>query len=99
MSAAGTLRRDRVTTSTLGLPVLNIGVSKGSTYDRVLIFPTKAHAQYLKTADRSVLKVRERLCVAVARARHSIATDSRSRMDHASVHKGQKNGPDRMQND
>ena len=32
--------RDRRTTDTFGLPAMNIGVSKGSTFDRVLIVPT-----------------------------------------------------------
>ncbi|GAA4260030.1 UvrD-helicase domain-containing protein [Dactylosporangium darangshiense] len=65
--------RDRVTTSTLGMPALNIGVSKGSTYDRVLIFPTQPMLKYLKTADLSALKAPDRLYVAVTRARHSVA--------------------------
>jgi hypothetical protein len=65
--------RDRVTTPTLDLPALNIGVSKGSTYDRVLIFPTQPMLKYLKTADQSALKAPDRLYVAVTRARHSVA--------------------------
>lgn len=35
----------------LGLPALNIGVAKGSTYDRVLIFPTKPMRTYLRDGD------------------------------------------------
>ena len=46
---------------TLGLPAMNIGVSKGSTFDRVLIFPTKPITQYLMTRDHNCLKARERL--------------------------------------
>lgn len=65
--------RDSIRTSTLGLPALNIGVSKGSTYDRVLIFPTQPMLSYLRTADRSVLRAPDRLYVAVTRARHSVA--------------------------
>jgi ATP-dependent DNA helicase UvrD/PcrA len=52
---------------------MNIGVSKGSTFDRVLIFPTNPIRQYLITKDHTRLKARERLYVAVTRARHSVA--------------------------
>ncbi|MEU8010207.1 UvrD-helicase domain-containing protein [Micromonospora parva] len=65
--------RDWVRTPTLGLSALNIGVSKGSTYDRVLIFPTKPMLTYLRTADLSGLKAPDRLYVAVTRARYSVA--------------------------
>ncbi len=65
--------RDRRTTDTFGLPAMNIGVSKGSTFDRVLIFPTGPMRQYLDDADASKLKAPERLYVAVTRARHSLA--------------------------
>lgn len=59
--------------NTQGLPALNIGVSKGSTYDRVLIFPTTPMRQYLQHRDPSRLKAPEMLYVAVTRARHSVA--------------------------
>jgi DNA helicase II / ATP-dependent DNA helicase PcrA len=58
---------------TLGLQAMNIGVSKGSTFDRVLIFPTRPITQYLMTRDHTRLKARERLYVAVTRARYSVA--------------------------
>jgi DNA helicase-2/ATP-dependent DNA helicase PcrA len=58
---------------TFGLPALNIGVSKGSTYDRVLIVPTKPIRKYLQDRDHTALKSREMLYVAVTRARHSVA--------------------------
>lgn len=64
--------RDWIRTSTLDLSALNIGVSKGSTYDRVLIFPTQPMLNYLRTADLSALKAPDRLYVAVTRARHSV---------------------------
>ncbi|MGI5213418.1 UvrD-helicase domain-containing protein [Plantactinospora sp. CA-290183] len=64
--------RDRVTTPTLGLPAMNIGLSKGSTYDRVLIFPTQPMRKYLKTADLAALRAPDRLYVAVTRAKHSV---------------------------
>jgi DNA helicase-2/ATP-dependent DNA helicase PcrA len=66
------LRRDK-TTDTLGLPAINIGVSKGSTFDRVMIFTTEPMRRYIKERDHSKLKDRERLYVAVTRARHSVA--------------------------
>lgn len=65
--------RHSVKTTTLGLPALNFGVSKGCTYDRVLIFPTQPILKYLKTADLSGLKEPDKLYVAVTRARHSVA--------------------------
>jgi DNA helicase II / ATP-dependent DNA helicase PcrA len=65
--------RDRRTTDTLGLPAMNIGVAKGSTFDRVLIFPTSPMRQFLDDSDASKLKAPERLYVAVTRARHSVA--------------------------
>lgn len=66
------LRHDK-NTDTLGLPAMNIGVSKGSTFDRVMIFPTQPMLGYLKNRDVTKLKAPERLYVAVTRARHSVA--------------------------
>lgn len=66
------LRHSKVT-DTLGLPAINIGVSKGSTYNRVLLFPTKPMLQFIKDGDPSKLKDPERLYVAVTRARASVA--------------------------
>jgi hypothetical protein len=57
----------------MGLPALNIGLSKGSTYDRALSFPTKPMLAYLRTAEPDPLKAPDRLYVAVTRARHSVA--------------------------
>ncbi len=65
--------RDRKDKDTFGLPAMNIGVSKGSTFDRVLILPTSPMLQYLNHCDPSRLKSPERLYVAVTRARHSVA--------------------------
>ena len=65
--------RDSRVTPTLGLPAINIGVAKGSTYDRVLIFPTKPMLKYLMTADLSALRAVDRLYVAVTRAKYSVA--------------------------
>ncbi len=65
-------RRDR---DTLGLPAINIGVSKGSTFDRVLIFPTNPMKKFVNTGDLAALKpgARSSLYVAVTRARYSVA--------------------------
>lgn len=65
--------QDRKNTDTLGLPAMNIGVAKGSTFDRVLIFPTGPMKKYLQDGDSSKLKAPERFYVAVTRARYSVA--------------------------
>ena len=66
------LRYDK-NADTRGLPVTNIGVAKGSTHDRVVIFPTKPMVSYLEDGDASKLKAPEKLYVAVTRARFSVA--------------------------
>lgn len=66
------LRHDKGT-DTLQLPAINIGVSKGRTFDRVLIFPTKPMLRYLRDKDPKRLAAPERLYVAVTRARYSVA--------------------------
>jgi superfamily I DNA/RNA helicase len=58
---------------TQGLRAMNIGLSKGSTFDRVLIFPTTPIVNYLVSKDIAKLKARAHLYVAVTRARHSVA--------------------------
>jgi len=57
----------------MGLPARNIGVAKGSTYDRVLLFPTKPMLRFFDDGDPTKLKAPERLYVAVTRARFSVA--------------------------
>ncbi|MCH8823730.1 MAG: UvrD-helicase domain-containing protein [Planctomycetes bacterium] len=52
---------------------LNFGVAKGMECDRVLIVPTGPIKNYLKNGDLSVLKSKEKLHVAVTRAKHSVA--------------------------
>jgi hypothetical protein len=66
------LRHDK-NVDTMGLPAINIGVAKGSTFDRVMIFPTKPVLRYLEDKDETKLKAPERLYVAVTRARFSVA--------------------------
>jgi len=65
--------RDTKKADTLDFPAMNIGVAKGCTFDRVLIFPTKPMLMYLGDLDPSKLKAPERLYVAVTRARYSAA--------------------------
>jgi hypothetical protein len=66
------LRHDK-NVDTAGLPAMNIGVAKGSTFDRVMIFPTEPMLKYLKDRDATKLKAPERLYVAVTRAKFSVA--------------------------
>jgi DNA helicase-2/ATP-dependent DNA helicase PcrA len=66
------LRHDK-NADTKGLPAMNIGVAKGCTFDRVMIFPTKPVLTYLEDRDQTKLKAPERLYVAVTRARFSVA--------------------------
>ena len=59
-----------------GLP-LNFGMAKGLQFDRVLIVPTERIRKYLETGDPTKLDTRrgtskDRLHVAVTRARHSV---------------------------
>jgi hypothetical protein len=65
------LRHDK-RSKTQGLDAMNFGVSKGSTFERVLIFPTAPMTSYLDHRDPSKLKRPEALYVAVTRARHSV---------------------------
>lgn len=60
-------------TNTLGLTAMNFGQSKGSTFDRVLIFPTKPMIRYYRDRDPEDAGDRFKLYVAVTRARYSVA--------------------------
>lgn len=66
-----TILRENKNTNTEGFAAINIGVSKGSTYDRVLIFPATTAIRYYKDRDLSAFRSPERLYVAVTRAKHS----------------------------
>lgn len=68
-----TILRYSKETNTLGFPAINIGMSKGRTYSRVIIFPTKPMLEYLKTEDLSKVGDKCKLYVAVTRAKHSVA--------------------------
>lgn len=59
--------------NTMGLPAINFGASKGRTYDRVLIFPTKPMVDYVQNRDVTKLKDPSKFYVAVTRARFSVA--------------------------
>lgn len=61
-------------TNTHGSEGINFGLAKGLQFDRVLIFPTSPIRKYLQTGDLDhVAKSKEKLHVAVTRARHSVA--------------------------
>lgn len=66
------LRYDK-RTDTLNYAAINIGLSKGRTYKRVLIFPTKPMLEYLKTKDVAKAGDKTKLYVAVTRANFSVA--------------------------
>jgi len=59
--------------NTMGFSALNIGISKGRTYNRVLLFPTEPMKKYLRTKKLSLAGDLSKLYVAVTRARHSVA--------------------------
>jgi DNA helicase-2/ATP-dependent DNA helicase PcrA len=66
------LRYDK-TNKCAGLPAINFGISKGMTFDRVLIFPTKVMASWIATGDDTYIDgSRAKIYVAVTRARHSV---------------------------
>jgi hypothetical protein len=65
--------RHNKNSDTLGLSAMNYGQSKGGTYDRVLIFPTAPMRKYLASKDLLTVGSKDRLYVAVTRARHSVA--------------------------
>jgi len=54
-------------------PEMNFGISKGLSFDRVLIYPTKKIKDYLKDGDvKKIASVRAKFYVALTRARYSI---------------------------
>ncbi len=68
-----TVLRYNKSTDTLNYPAINIGLSKGRTYDRVLIFPTKPMIEYLNSKDISKAGDISKLYVAITRAKYSVA--------------------------
>lgn len=65
--------RHAINSDTMGLPAINFGVSKGSTYDRVLIFPTKPMLAYINSKDLTKAGALSKFYVAVTRAKYSVA--------------------------
>jgi DNA helicase-2/ATP-dependent DNA helicase PcrA len=63
--------RENKNSDTVGLAGVNIGVSKGSTLDRVLVFQATTTITYMKTKNLSPFKSAPRLYVAATRARFS----------------------------
>lgn len=57
--------------NTHGLSAINIGIAKGCTYNRVLIFTTKPMRDFIADGEAK-LKAREKFYVAATRARHSV---------------------------
>ena len=60
-------------TDTMDYAALNIGLTKGRTYDRVLIFPTEPMKRYLKTRSLAQAGDLSKLYVAITRAKYSVA--------------------------
>lgn len=65
--------RWNIVSDTLGLPAMNIGNSKGRTFDRVMIFPTHPMKKYLETKNLTIAGDVAKLYVAVTRAKYSVA--------------------------
>lgn len=62
------------TANTHGYEALNFGLAKGLQFERILIIPTEPIRTYLQTGDNThIEKSRDKLHVAVTRARHSVA--------------------------
>lgn len=70
-----TVLRYRIDSNTLDLAGFNIGLSKGKTFDRVMIFPTEPMLKYLIDGNAAHLKDQSKssLYVAITRARYSVA--------------------------
>lgn len=68
-----TILRYNKRSNTLGYPAINYGASKGSTFERVLIFPTEGIEKFLKTGSIDDIGDKSKFYVAVTRARHSVA--------------------------
>lgn len=68
------LRNDRRTKINENYGVMNFGESKGLSFDRVLIYPTKPILEWLKDNSKELAETsRSKFYVALTRARHSVA--------------------------
>lgn len=65
--------RHSKSSNTFNLKAINYGKSKGQTYERVLIFPTKPIRDFLKTGDIKYLKDKHKFYVSITRAAESVA--------------------------
>ncbi|NMM55581.1 hypothetical protein [Paenibacillus aquistagni] len=65
------LRYD-IRTSTMGYPSLNFGVSKGMTFERVLIFPNKTFISFLVDPSKR-FKAPDKYYVGVTRVQYSLS--------------------------
>lgn len=70
-----TILRERKDSNTLGLEATNFGLSKGQTFDRVLIFPNGPMVKFIENDCDGQLtdKTRANFYVAITRARYSVA--------------------------
>jgi len=67
------LRYNKTTQVNENYQVMNFGESKGLTFDRVLIYPTKPFLDWLKNKNASLQETsRSKLYVAITRARYSV---------------------------
>lgn len=64
--------RYNIRANTFNFDAVNIGLSKGRTYDRVLIFPTAPMLEYLRTKDLTKAGDKSKLYIAATRARYSV---------------------------
>jgi DNA helicase II / ATP-dependent DNA helicase PcrA len=67
------LLRYMISKETAHLNALNFGLSKGQSFDRVLIFPTKPIKEYLTDGDLKKIGDKSKFYVALTRARYSVA--------------------------
>lgn len=68
------MRDKRTVKANENAPVINFGDSKGMTFERVLIYPTKPMLEWIKNHNSKLApKSRARLYVAITRAKNSVA--------------------------
>lgn len=68
------LRNDKKTKVKENYGVMNFGESKGLSFDRVLIYPTKHILEWMKDNSKELAEIsRSKFYVALTRARHSVA--------------------------
>lgn len=65
--------RYKISEATSGLNALNFGLSKGQTFERVIIFPTTGITEYLRSGNSQKLGDKPKFYVAITRAKYSVA--------------------------